>query len=301
MEEINRVSYTQWLKRGTGTYLPTDNSITVEEVEAGVYSIKYKQETGYYLFKKELKLDELIEIPSLEAKQVMEGIETFWSSKHLFKEYGYAYKRGILLYGVPGGGKTSIINLLCKNLIDNKNGVVITISDRDDLTIYASFMPEMFRVIEPSRPIICIIEDIDGLCQDKDTETKLINILDGIEQLENIVYIGTTNYTERLSERILSRPNRFDRRIEVKSPNAECRRIYFNHKLKPEDLEIIDIEEWVKKTEGMTMASLGEVIKSVLILGESFDNIVEILGGLKTVPQSRNYNSEFKEKIGFGK
>jgi len=301
MSSDNRVVYTQWLKRGTNTFLPTDNAVTVNKVESGVYNIRFNESMGYYMVKKELTLDELIDLPNPEGHKVLEGIKTFWQRKDKFKEYGYSYKRGILLYGVPGGGKTSIINLLCRELVDNMEGVVFTISSEEDLAMYRNFMTETYRMIEPDRPIITIIEDIDGLCQHKETETKLLNVLDGIEQLENVVYLATTNYTERLSERILNRPNRFDMRIEVKSPNDECRRIYLEHKLKGEDLASVDLEEWVEKTRGMTMAHLGEVIKSVLILGNSFEDTVKNLHDLKTIPNSRNYDAEFASKIGFGK
>jgi SpoVK/Ycf46/Vps4 family AAA+-type ATPase len=294
-----RVQYTQWLKRSNNTFYPTDNSKTQDMLDSGIYNICFNPDQGYYLLKKEMNLDELIQLPSPEAQLAIDLIKFFWTRRDKFKEYNYAYKRGILLYGVPGGGKTSIINLLCKHLTEDLNGVVFTLTNDDDLGRYSKFMPEVYRVIEKDRPIITIIEDIDGLCQNKETETKLINLLDGLEQLENIVYLATTNYTERLSERIMNRPNRFDRRIEVKSPNAECRRIYFEKKLKPADLAEIDIENWVTQTERMTMAQLGEVIKSVIILGDTFDDTVKRLTGMATPLNSRNYNKDFEEAFGF--
>lgn len=301
MSSDNRVVYSQWLKRGTNTFLPTDNAVTVPKVESGVYHIRFNDHMGFYLVKKDLNLDELIHLPNPEGIRVLQGIQKFWERKDKFKEYKYSYKRGILLYGVPGGGKTSIINLLCRELVDKMGGVVFTISSDEDLQLYKQFMSEIYRIIEPDRPIITIIEDIDGLCQHKETETKLLNVLDGIEQLENVVYIATTNFTERLSERILNRPNRFDMRIEVTSPNDECRRIYLRHKIKPTDLTDEQLEEWVVKTKGFTMAHLGEVIKSVLILGNSFEDTVKNLKDLKITPISRNYDAEFAENIGFGK
>lgn len=297
MSTDNKVVYTQWLKRGTNTYIPTDNSVTQPKVNAGVYNIRYADGVGYYLVEKELNLDELINLPIPEGREVIESIQTFWKREAKFKEYKYAYKRGVLLYGVPGGGKTCIINLLCKELTEKMDGVVFTISSEDDLNKYLHFMPEIYRMIESTRPIITVIEDIDGLCQYKEAETKLLNALDGIEQLENVVYLATTNYTERLSERLTNRPNRFDRRIQIKPPNKECREMYFKHKLKPADLKAINMEEWVNRTEGMTMAHLGEVVKSVIILGNTFDNTIEILGGMKKNPVSRNYNGG--ERIGF--
>lgn len=300
MSKEARVSYTQWLKRGTNMFLPTDNSITQPRIDAGVYNIRFAENVGFYLFKKELNLDELIELPMPENKKVLSSIKTFWERKEKFKQYGYTYKRGILLYGIPGGGKTSLINLLCKHLIEEMDGVIFNINNDTDLDLYQTFMPEIYRTIEKDRPIITIIEDIDGICDSRSSETQLINVLDGINQIEDVVYIATTNYTERLSERVLNRPNRFDRRIEVKSPNEACRKMYFEHKLKPEDLKTIDLKKWIKDTKGMTMAHLGEVIKSVVILGNNFDETIKELKSMKIIPQSRSYNAEEDENVGIG-
>lgn len=296
----DRMQYSQWLKKSNNTFYPTDNSKTQNELDAGVYNINHDNQLGYYAVKKDLQLDELIDLPSQEAKDCIDSIYKFWERKDKFIEYGYAYKRGILLYGVPGGGKTSIINLLCNTLTKDMNGVVFTMSTNRDLENYTVFMPEIYRAIEKNRPIITIIEDLDGLCQTKETETTLLNVLDGIEQLQNVVYLATTNYMERLPERMKNRPNRFDRRIEVKSPNAECRKMYFEKKLKDSDKQVININEWVTRTEGMTMAHLGEVIKSVVLLGNGFEDTMDRLNGMSQNIVSRNYNGEFAQKIGFG-
>lgn len=295
-----RIDYTQWLKRGTSTYIPTDNARTVFELESGIYNIRYAQGTGYYLYKKDLKLDDLIELPTPESAEVLSSIKSFWKKKGVFKKYGFTFKRGILLYGVPGGGKTSIINLLCKHLIEKMNGVVFILTTDDDLHFYQNFMSQTYRTIEPDRPIITIIEDIDGLCANQSSETKLINILDGVEQLENVVYIATTNYTEKLRDRILNRPNRFDRRIEVKSPNYQCRKIYFKNKLSEDDLKKIDLAKWCRETEGLTMAHLGEVVKSVIILEHTLEETIAILKDMKNIPVSRKYNEgSGNQSIGF--
>lgn len=77
----NRVQYTQWLKRGTNIFLPTDNSITCPKIESGVYTICHNNDIGYYILKKELNLDELIQLPSPEAVEVMDSLDYFWKRK----------------------------------------------------------------------------------------------------------------------------------------------------------------------------------------------------------------------------
>jgi len=302
MAKEERVEHTQWLKRGTSTFIPTDNSITVAEIDPGVYNLRFQDQIGFYLFKKDLKLDELTDLESKECKEVMTSISGFWARKDKFKEYGFIYKRGILLYGPPGSGKTSLINIISNELITKQNGVVFILQTPSDLRLYRDFIAEIYRVIEPTRPIITVIEDIDGLCEMNDTETTLINILDGIEQLDNVIYLATTNYTERLSERILNRPNRFDRRIQVGFPDAVTRKKYFKFKLKEDDFKNNDIKKWVKDTTNMTIAHLGELVKSVIILGNDYNETIKLLKSLKEIPKSFDYNKgNDRSSIGFGK
>ncbi len=144
----NRDSFTQWIKRGKSTFIPADNSVTVKKLDAGVYKIKSSQQ-GPYVFKKKLKLDELLVLPSKAETDVIDGIVKFWEKKDKFKEYGFNYKRGILLYGPPGTGKTCLINIICEKMIKEHDGVIFTVSSAADLGLYASFVPEMFRTIEP--------------------------------------------------------------------------------------------------------------------------------------------------------
>ena len=78
------------------------------------------------------------------------------------------------------------------------------------------------REIEPDRKIILILEDIDNFINvDKALLTKLLQILDGSNKLDNIITIATTNYQEKLEERIANRPSRFDRRYEIGLPSKE--------------------------------------------------------------------------------
>lgn len=304
--ESDKVNYSQWLKRGPNIYLPTDNSETVGTVEAGFYKIQTSQQ-GPYMFRQNPALDELTELPFDETAEVLDGIETFWARRDKFIEYGFAFKRGIILYGPPGTGKTSLINIVCRRLIERMNGVIFVVSNGSDISNYTSFMPQIFRTIEPTRPILTILEDIDGMCQLQSTETELINLLDGIDQLDNVVYIATTNYAEKLSDRILNRPNRFDRRVYVGYPNAKVREAYLRFKLKPHDLAAINLQEWIKETDGFTIAHIGELIKSTVILGNSFEKALTILQDFNKKLYSHEYNKKDHDpdakvgSIGFAK
>ena len=307
-EKEGRVDYSQWLQRGPNTFIPTDNAKTVARIEPGVYNLRFSNPHGFYLFKKTLQLDELLILPSKAESEVLGSITKFWSRKDKFKEYGFIYKRGILLYGPPGTGKTCLINIISERMIKEHDGVVFVIQGGSDLELYTSFIPEIFRTIEPNRPILTIIEDIDCFCTGGSNETELINMLDGIEQIDNVIYLATTNYTEKLPGRLLNRPNRFDRRIKVGYPTAEVREAYFIKKLKPHDLEAIEkspipLKTWVAETKNMTLSHLGELIKSVIILDNDFYESIKLLKELKEIPFSGSYNKGDDEgsNIGFKK
>jgi SpoVK/Ycf46/Vps4 family AAA+-type ATPase len=181
-------------------------------------------------------------------------------------------------------------------LIMKKNGIVINVKDEDDVESFTRFIPT-FRKIEPNRPLVVILEDIDSIAGESRSQTsRLLNILDGVKQIENVVYIATTNYPEKLEERISNRPSRFDRRYRVELPNKEIREAYIRHKLKSNDLKKIDIDEWLLRTEGMSLSHLKEVIVSTIVMGRSFEETMENLEGMKRRPTTKG-----DANIGFGK
>ena len=197
------------------------------------------------------------------------------------------------MYGEPGCGKSGIIQLISQQLIE-KDGIVLNVKDEEDVDRFTSFIAT-FRKVEPNRPLVVLLEDIDSLAGENRYQTaRLLNILDGVKQIDGVVYIATTNYPEKLQERITNRPSRFDRRYQVELPNEEIRRAYINHKLNEDDLKNVNIEEWIKKTEGMSLSHIKEVVISVIVMGRSFEETMNNLEGLKKAPTIKGNG-----KVGF--
>jgi SpoVK/Ycf46/Vps4 family AAA+-type ATPase len=247
------------------------------------------------LKKQPFKTDELYHLPSPEIMDILKDIESFWDRVDKYKQYNFIHKRGILMYGDPGCGKSGIIQLITQDLI-KRNGIVINVKDEEDVEKFTSFIPT-FRKIEPNRPLVVILEDIDSIAGENRYQTaRLLNILDGVKQIEGVVYIATTNYPEKLQERITNRPSRFDRRYKVELPNDDIRRAYIRHKLNDEDISNIDIEEWVKKTDGMSLSHLKEVVISVIVMGRTFEETINNLEELAERPRIKGSGN-----VGFGK
>jgi predicted AAA+ superfamily ATPase len=268
---------------------------SVPKVPAGIYEVVWNRQLNQHTLKKQpFKTDELYQLPSYEIMDILRDIQNFWDRKDKYKEYNFVHKRGILMYGEPGCGKSGIIQLIAKQLIEN-DGIIINIKDQDDVDYFMDFI-STFRKIEPNRPLIVLLEDIDSIAGENSHSTsRLLNILDGVKQIEDVVYIATTNYPEKLQDRITNRPSRFDRRYKVELPNEEIREAYIRHKLTDEDIENVDIKEWVKRTEGMSLSHLKEVVISTIVMGREFEEVMDNLEGLKKAPTIKP-----SSKLGFG-
>ena len=184
-----------------------------------------------------------------EINEILEDIDNFWKREDVFKKYGYTHKRGILLYGPPGNGKSYLIQLLSQYIINERKGIVVNLKDYSSVELFLEYASPVIRMIEKNTPMIVLMEDIDNILEyDRSTLTKVLNMLDGIKQIDKVVYIATTNYPEKLQERVSNRPSRFDRRYKINKPNAKVREFYIKNKVSKEDLKKIDSSKCALKT-----------------------------------------------------
>jgi len=295
IEYNSPTGYNQWAVHPGGKFSPT--MPTEKKILPGFYEVGQDNQIGFYLQRKKITIDELYHLPSDELQDMIEDIEKFWDRKEKYKEYNFVHKRGILLYGDPGNGKSGIIQLCTKYLIEEMQGIVINLSNGDQIDWYQHLIGPL-REIEPDTPLIVILEDIDGIAGEGHWSTSmLLNLLDGIKQIDNVVYLATTNYPEKLEERITNRPSRFDRRYEVEMPSDKVREAYIKNKLTPEELLSIDLDEWIEKTKGLSLAHMRELVISVCAMGNTFEDTMDRLNGLKIKPKIKSKNKE----VGFNK
>jgi len=295
IEYNSPTGYNQWAVHPGGKFSPT--MPTEKKILPGFYEVGQDNQIGFYLQRKKITIDELYHLPSDELQDMIEDIEKFWDRKEKYKEYNFVHKRGILLYGDPGNGKSGIIQLCTKYLIEEMQGIVINLSNGDQIDWYQHLIGPL-REIEPDTPLIVILEDIDGIAGEGHWSTSmLLNLLDGIKQIDNVVYLATTNYPEKLEERITNRPSRFDRRYEVEMPSDKVREAYIKNKLTPEELLSIDLDEWIEKTKGLSLAHMRELVISVCAMGNTFADTMDRLNGLKIKPKIKSKNKE----VGFNK
>jgi SpoVK/Ycf46/Vps4 family AAA+-type ATPase len=283
----------QWTSNDGVIFFPAATS--VKELPAGVYSIGMN--FGQIFFTKvDIKTEDLIRFSDANSDQVIDEINSFWGKKELFQKFGLPYKRGILLYGPPGSGKTCTIRFLINDLI-KLGGIVLQV---ENVGLFAAGL-DVLRKIDREKPIIAIIEDIDSYANDE--ETTLIGLLDGISNIENIVFLATTNYPEELSGRILNRPSRFDKRFYIGYPNAPSRKMYLEHlaknmTTKPWNRKI-SLERWVKDTQGMSVAHLKELFVATVILDNSYDDAIKTIKEMKNQLTSKDFDKYESQELDF--
>jgi hypothetical protein len=279
--------FCQWVV-GPNCYSPTVK--TIDTLPVGAYKATVDGYDRLTLHKMKIVTDELLKLPDTTSTRVLNAINVFWNAKEKFVTKGQLFKRGVMLWGPPGSGKTVTVMLLVEDLI--KRGGIVLISQNPTITSKAL---EFIRVIEPDRPLICVMEDIDELI-DNYGESGVLALLDGENQINNVVHIATTNYPERLDARIVNRPSRFDEIIKISMPSIEARRFYLRSRVTLEELNDEELEKWVIETNELSIAHLKELVIAIFCLGRTYGETIIRLKKMKTIPKSSDINT-----VGFGK
>ena len=154
-----------------------------------------------------------------DKKQELKSfVENFLSSKKFYNDNNIPWKTGVLLFGPPGCGKTSII----KTIISNYDFKAVTITPATD----DSGIRDAFSYAEDQSPSLLYFEDLDSLLESNVDLSSFLNLMDGISSKNGIMVIATANDFKKLKPSITDRPSRFDRKIEIGLPNQKMADIY---------------------------------------------------------------------------
>lgn len=263
---------------------PSGDITIMKQIEPGTYVIKFDNELGIYCQKINFSSDELFTFSDSITSSLLKEVELFWDKSNLYTEKNLIHKRGILLEGFPGTGKTSIITQLSNNIIE-RGGIVFIISGFRNLENYITFIKTAFRKIQPDTPIVTILEDIN---QYVDIEPDLLDFLDGKNSINHHIVIATSNNTEDISDALL-RPSRIDLCIEINNPSEQTRREFFKFKNTPADI----VEELVSVTKNCSLAELKEIYICICLLDYSIEDAL-----IKVLEPRDKKNYSFKSKRG---
>jgi predicted AAA+ superfamily ATPase len=245
-------------------------SETHDGLPPGLYRCGATPNLGYVLHRQRIETDDLLALPDDATTSIISEFRQFWQLRAAFQERGFLHKRGFLLWGPPGSGKTTALQLLVQELIDAHEGVVVFI----DEPATAAGCLQMVRRVESDRPLICLMEDLDALVQ-RYGENEYLALLDGEAQIANVCFVATSNYPECLDKRFVDRPSRFDTVKRIDMPGVAARRLYLG--TKEPSLTGAELEHWVKISEGLSVAHLKEMIIANRCFGQPIEVVIERL------------------------
>jgi hypothetical protein len=266
-------------------------SEVVEKLPAGAYRCMVSNQ-GPYLEKMPIQTDSLLTLPDSAVDALLSEFRQFWTLRKNFDERGFTFKRGLLMWGPPGSGKTSAIWQMTQELVHRHDGVVVFV-ESPQLAVECI---HILRRIEPNRPMITIMEDLDALVS-RHGDHGFLALLDGETQISNVVHIATTNYPEYLDKRFVDRPSRFDTIMHVGMPSAEARRGYL--KAKEPSLDETTLERWVRKTDGYSIAHLREVIIAVKCFEQDESSVFQRLSEMQDCSAKSDGLGGQRRQVGF--
>jgi len=204
-----------------------------------------------------LSWDELILDPTI-VNLLKDDFECFWARETWFRARNLPFRRGYLLHGPPGNGKSSAIRAMMTSRGLSAYTLRLFDPHADDSDLEA-----VFERAAKHRPSIVLLEDLDrafprtGESKSSLSLQALLNCLDGVGTPEGIVVIATANEPSVLDPAILKRPGRFDRVVHFPNPCAQLRRDYFL-KMHPR-LDRQGLAPVVAESDGMSFAQRREV------------------------------------------
>ncbi|MDQ3663932.1 MAG: ATP-binding protein [Actinomycetota bacterium] len=174
-------------------------------------------------------------------------------------------KRGLLLYGPPGVGKTHTVRYLMSQLLD----VTIVELTGDSLQLISTAC----SVARTLQPAMIVVEDVDLIAEDRGMYPghhpllfQLLNEMDGLAEDTDVVFLLTTNRADLLEPALAARPGRVDQAVCLDLPDAAARRRLYD--LYRGDLVVdeVHLDSVIERTDQVTASFLKELLRRAALI-----------------------------------
>jgi ATP-dependent 26S proteasome regulatory subunit len=183
---------------------------------------------------------------------------------------GQHLKRGLLLYGPPGVGKTHSVRFLMAEMTD------VTIVELSGDSLHA--IGTACSVARTLQPAMIVVEDVDLIAEEREMYGgsnpllfQLLNEMDGLAEDTDVVFLLTTNRAEALEPALAARPGRVDQAVALDLPDGDARRRLFA--LYRGELEVDEshLESVIERTRGVTASFLKELLRRAALIAADAD------------------------------
>lgn len=243
------------------------------------------------------------------TSMILGEADRFFNNLSVYEELKQPKKRGILLYGNPGQGKTVSIMQAAKDLRDRDPGTVVINWPTSEIEASGvfKFFTKYSEYTSDCSKLVLVIEDIggnshEGYSRRDEVSSSLLNLLDGINNVFKIptLIISTTNHPENLMKSLADRPGRFDMMLEVESPNfkerVELTEFIAKRALSDEEKEALN-DKKQKGVDKLSVAHLQEIVIRSRLHNKSIADVVKEL-----IEHSNKFKIDFAKQpknVGF--
>jgi hypothetical protein len=244
--------------------------------------------------------DQLVLDPSITSL-LKDDFGSFFEREPWFRKMRLPFRRGYLLHGPPGNGKSTAI----RAMLTSAGLTAYTLRLFDSRTEDAD-IDRVFEQAVNHAPAMILLEDIDrafprtGESRSKVSLQQLLNCLDGVATGEGIVTVATANEPTILDPAILRRPGRFDRVVHFPNPSSALRREYFCRMYGK--FAAADIDSVISNSEGFSFAQLRE---AYIMAGQlAFEGNREIFvkdlsSGVRSLRETSQLSTRRSSRAGF--
>jgi ATPase family associated with various cellular activities (AAA) len=177
---------------------------------------------------------------------------------------GQHLKRGLLLHGPPGTGKTHTVRYLTGRLASTTVILLTGASIR--------FIDQAAALARRLQPSMVVLEDVDLVAVDRDYTPggnpllfSLLDAMDGIGADADVTFVLTTNRADILETALADRPGRIDLAVEIPRPDDQCRERLLRVYARGLSLDA-DLDPVVAGTEGVTASFVKEMIRRTVLV-----------------------------------
>ncbi|NUB92829.1 CDC48 family AAA ATPase [Haloterrigena sp. SYSU A558-1] len=220
-------------------------------------------------------------------ERLRENVQWPLDYPEVFDQLDMQAAKGVLMYGPPGTGKT----LLAKAVANEAQSNFISIKGPELLNKYVGEsekgVREVFEKARANAPTVIFFDEIDSIAGQRGRQqsdsgvgervvSQLLTELDGLEELEDVIVIATTNRPDLIDSALL-RPGRLDRHVHVPVPDEGGRRKIFEVHTRDKPLaESVDLDWLAAETEGYVGADIEAVCREAsMAASREFINSVD--------------------------
>ena len=294
-----------------------------EEIDAGILESMQVVESDFREALKGIEPSALrevfVEVPDVSwdsvggledsQERLRETIQWPLEYPDVFETMDVEAARGVLLYGPPGTGKT----LMAKAVANEAQSNFISVKGPELLNKYVGEsekgVREVFEKARANAPTVVFFDEIDSIAGERGQRmgdsgvservvSQLLTELDGLEELEDVVVIATTNRPDLIDSALL-RPGRLDRHVHVPVPDEDARHSILEVHTRDKPLaDDVDLEDLARRTDGYVGADLEALCREASMAAtRGFINSVEPEDAAQSVENVRVTADHFEEAL----